>query len=183
MHTLPFLKTDRLLLRPFTLADAPRVQILAGEYEIALNTALIQHPYPEGAAQTWITENEKEIAEGKCACFAVVDRGTEILMGAIGFNLEPKHRRAELGYWLGKPFWNRGFATEAGWELVRWAFQELEYQRVYAHHYARNPASGRVLEKIGMKPEGVQRRHVLKWGEFLDVVNYGIPRDEFICHW
>jgi RimJ/RimL family protein N-acetyltransferase len=177
---LPVLSTPRLVLRPFTQADAPRVQTLASEYEVALNTARIPHPYPKGAAEAWIAENEAEIAAGKCACFAIVEQATGDVIGAIGFCLEPQHRRAELGYWLGSAYWNRGYATEAARAILEWAFRELGLERVHAYHYARNVASGRVLQKIGMQREGLLRRHILKWGEFVDEVVYGILRDEFV---
>jgi ribosomal-protein-alanine N-acetyltransferase len=100
------------------------------------------------------------------------------LVGAIGLGIEPEHSRAELGYWVGVPFWREGYATEAGREVVRYAFEELGLNRVYAFHFTRNPASGRVLEKIGMTHEGARRAHTLKGSEYLDNEAYGILRDE-----
>ena len=99
-------------------------------------------------------------------------------MGAIGLVVQPEHSRAALGYWIGVPYWGQGYATEAGREVVRYAFDELGLNRVYAFHFTRNPASGRVLQKIGMVYEGVRRAHTLKGSEYLDDEAYGILRDD-----
>jgi len=163
------MKTARLTLRPLTLDDAPAVQRLAGAYEVALNTALIPHPYPDGAAEEWIARNDPHT-------FAVDDGQ---LVGAIGLMMKGDDI-AELGYWIGVPFWNRGYASEAAREIVRYGFEECGLHRVYAGHYARNPASGRVMQKAGMTFEGTLRHHAKKWGQYLDVSFYGILRDEWV---
>jgi RimJ/RimL family protein N-acetyltransferase len=79
-----------------------------------------------------------------------------------------------LGYWIGVPYWGNGYATEAGRAVLDHGFGELGLNRVYAHCFARNPASRRVLEKLGMRHEGTRRRHTLKWGEYLDEEEFGI---------
>jgi ribosomal-protein-alanine N-acetyltransferase len=100
------------------------------------------------------------------------------LVGAIGLHdIDREHSNAELGYWIGKDFWGHGYATEAARAIVQYALDDMTLERVYAKHFARNPQSGRVLEKIGMQREGVMRRHFRKWGEFQDCVVYGILRD------
>jgi len=92
--------------------------------------------------------------------------------------IELEHRRAELGYWIGRPWWGNGFATEAARAVVGQAFAGLGLARVFAHHFVSNPASGRVMQKIGMRQEGVLRRHVIKWGRCEDLVVYGILPDD-----
>jgi RimJ/RimL family protein N-acetyltransferase len=92
--------------------------------------------------------------------------------------LECEHDRAELGYWIGKPFWGRGYATEAARALVQYGFDTLGLHRIYARHLTRNPASGRVLHKIGMTHEGYRRKHEKKWGIYEDDKLYGILRDD-----
>jgi [ribosomal protein S5]-alanine N-acetyltransferase len=84
-----------------------------------------------------------------------------------------------LGYWIGKPYWGRGFCTEAARAVLRYAFTELGLNRVHAYHFHHNPASGRVLQKIGMTHEGLLRQHVKKWGQFIDNELYSILRSEF----
>ena len=171
---LPVLGTPRLTLRPFNPGDAPRVQLLAGAREVALNTLLIPHPYPDGAAEEWIASHEQQAQRG-IVTFAIDDGE---LVGAIGLEIHAAHDRAEVGYWIGVPYWGRGYATEALVEVIRYAFEELQLNRVYAHHYSRNAASGRVMQKAGMKHEGSMRRHVKKWGELLDVEWYGIVKGD-----
>ena len=169
------LKTARLTLRPFTLNDAPAVQRLCGAYEVALNTLLIPHPYPDGAAEQWIGRHAEEYAENRIHNFAIDDGQ---LVGAIGLVMKGD-AIAELGYWVGVPFWNRGYASEAARAMLRYGFGGCSLHRVFAGHFTRNPASGKVMQKIGMKYEGTLRQHACKWEEYLDVACYGILRDEF----
>lgn len=174
----PTLRTSRLILRPFEIADAPRVQQLAGAREVALNTIHIPHPYPDGAAEEWISKHEQRIEEGEFS-FAIDDGE---LVGAIGLHMKRDYERAEIGYWLGVPFWGRGYATEAVAAIIRYGFEELKLNRIYAGYFSRNAASGRVMEKSGMKYEGSLRQHVKKWDEYVDVIYYGILRSEWQVH-
>lgn len=158
-----------ITLRPLTLADAPAVQTLASAYDVAYNTERIPHPYPDGAAETWI-------AMGEPHTFAI-DHGQ--LVGVIGLVMKGDGI-GEIGYWIGVPFWNRGYASEAARQILRYGFEECNLHRIFAGHYVRNPASGRVMQKVGMTFEGTLRQHVKKWGEYLDMSFYGILRDEWL---
>jgi RimJ/RimL family protein N-acetyltransferase len=171
----PTIKTKRLMLRSFDLADAARVRELAGAREVALNTMRIPHPYPDGAAEEWISSQEQTLAEGNHV-FAIDDGQ---LVGAIGLHVNQDFDRAEVGYWLGLPFWGRGYATEAVAAILRYGFEELKLNRIYAGYFSRNAASGRVMEKNGMKYEGTLREHVRKWDEYVDIVYHGILRSEW----
>lgn len=174
----PTLHTRRLLLRPFAPEDAPALARLAGDAEIAANTLTIPHPYALSEAETWIAGHPDRWARGVAATFAIVLREAGELAGAIGLMLDPPHAKAELGYWVGKPFWGAGYCTEAARAVVELGFRELGLNRVHAHHFARNPASGRVMQKIGMRHEGRLRQHVRKDGVFEDLEAYGILREE-----
>ena len=173
------LLTPRLRLRPFTLADAPEVQRLAGDFAVADTTLSIPHPYDDGVAEEWIRSLADEQAAERQIVFAITDRATAALLGATGLILRPEHARAELGYWIGQAFWGRGYATEAAGAMLRFGFAALGLHRMYAGHFARNPASGAVLRKLGMRQEGVARGHVRRWERFEDLVQYGILREEF----
>lgn len=168
------LKTARLTLRPFTMQDAPAVQQLASAYEVALNTLMIPHPYPDGAAEQWIGKQAEEYAANRIHNFAIDDGE---LAGAIGLVMKGDGI-AELGYWVGVPFWGRGYATEAARAMLRYGFDQCHLHRIFAGHFTRNAASGKVMQKIGMQYEGTLRQHACKWGEYLDVAFYGILRDE-----
>jgi len=176
----PTLTTERLILRPFALTDAARVQQLAGAREIADMTGHIPHPYPDGAAEEWIATHEPEWKHGKAAVFAITLHDTGELIGAIGLTLHPQYHHAELGYWLGTPYWNHGYTTEAARTVIRFGFQDLALNRVYASHFARNPASGRVMQKCGMQHEGTLRQHFVRWDNPEDLVCYGILKSEWV---
>jgi [ribosomal protein S5]-alanine N-acetyltransferase len=178
---LPRLATRRLMLRAFTLDDAPAVTALCADEAIAATTLVIPHPYVLSDARSWIATHPGTWAAGTQANFAVTLSDEDAdetgqLIGAMGLTIQRAHQCAELGYWIGRPWWGRGYATEAGTAVVRWGFHELGLNRVHAHHMAHNPASGRVLQKIGMKPEGVARQLVIKDGVARDCPMYAIVR-------
>jgi RimJ/RimL family protein N-acetyltransferase len=175
----PVLATDRLILRSFDLADAPEVQRLA-DYEVASCTLDIPYPYPDGAAEAWIATQQTGFEKGTHVIYAVTCRGEQDLVGATGLvEINRRHGRAELGYWVGRPFWGRGYATEAARAVIEYGFSVLNLHRIYAMHFSRNPASGRVMEKCGMVHEAHLREHVRKWGVFEDVDVWGVLRDEW----
>ena len=121
-RTWPRLTTDRLVLRPFSLEDAKDVQRLAGDRDVAATTN-VPHPYEDGVAEKWIGGHEAAFRQGSRMVLAVTLRSGE-LVGAIGLSLDEKHRRGELGYWIGKAFWNNGYCTEAVRAVVRYGFEE-----------------------------------------------------------
>jgi RimJ/RimL family protein N-acetyltransferase len=175
---LPSIKTERLLLRPFTLTDGKDVQRLAGNRDIAANMASIPLPYEDGIAEQWIATHQRRFELGAGIDLAIALDPEGALVGAIGLRFELEHERAELGYWIGKPYWGRGYATEAARALVQYGFDMLGLHRIYARHFTRNPASGKVLQKIGMMHEGHRRQHDKKWGIFEDEELYGMLKDE-----
>ncbi len=179
MSNRPTLSTERLILRPFHLGDAPRVQELAGEKAIASTTLNIPHPYEDGMAEDWIETHAEAFEKGESVTFAIVLKQENALIGAVGLDVNAAHDRAELGYWIGVPYWNNGYASEAARAVLEYGFVERKLNRIYASHLTRNPASGRVMRKIGMTHEASFREHVKKWGEFEDLEMYGILRDEF----
>ncbi|HEX5438880.1 MAG TPA: GNAT family N-acetyltransferase [Gemmatimonadaceae bacterium] len=175
----PTIATARLILRPFALTDATDVQRLAGQRDIAATTDHIPHPYDIAMAQAWIGSHQPGFEAGTLATFAIVLCTGGELIGAIGLTIIAEHERAELGYWVGKPYWGQGYCTEAAGAVLRYAFEEGGLNRVHACHFARNPASGRVMQKIGMQHEGRLRQHVKKWGQLEDLEMYGVLREEY----
>jgi len=165
----PILETARLRLRPFVLTDAPHVRVLAGAREVADTTLNIPHPYPAGAAETWIATHQPMWAAGHGAVYAVTDVADGGLLGAVSLVRTPAKESAELGYWLAVSAWGRGYATEAATAVCQLGFTTLGLHRIQARYLCRNPASGRVLQKLGMRDEGILRDAVSKWGRFEDV--------------
>ena len=173
------LRTARLLLRSFERGDVPLMVRLAGAREIAATTTNIPHPYTEADARMFLAHSFEDFRNDRAVHFAVTVPPSRSLCGAVGLFLAPQHQRAELGYWIGKPFWGKGIATEAATAVVSFGFGSLALHRIHASHYTGNAASQRVLEKIGMRHEGRARQHLLKWDQWIDVENYGLLATEF----
>jgi [ribosomal protein S5]-alanine N-acetyltransferase len=176
MPEQPLLVTERLQLRPFAMTDAGQVQALAGERAIADTTLLIPHPYGDGEAEAWIATHAPQFHQGRQAAYAITLRPDGAFIGAITLIIVRKHDRAELGYWIGTPWWSRGYATEAAKAIIGYGFEDLGLHRIEAEHFSRNPASGRVMLKCGMRSEGRQLQAVKKWGAYEDIERYGLIR-------
>jgi [ribosomal protein S5]-alanine N-acetyltransferase len=175
--TAPRLLTERLTLRAFRLTDADDVRRLAGDREVATTTLNIPHPYEAGMAETWIGGHEKGFDTGTGITFAITLTEDGALLGAISLmGISRVHRHAELGYWIGRPFWGHGFCTEAGRAVVNHGFDTLNLNRIHAHHFGNNPASGAVMKKVGLRHEGQLDKHICKWDEFQDIHMYGLLR-------
>jgi RimJ/RimL family protein N-acetyltransferase len=179
--TPPLLLTPRLLIRSFLQTDARRVQLLAGDAAIADTTLNIPHPYEDGMAEAWIAGHAEQFKRGEQAHFAVVLRAADELVGAVGLTFVSTHARAELGYWIGRPYWSQGYCTEAARALLGYAFMARGVNRVQATHLSRNPASGRVMQKLGMQHEGTARQYFRKAGRFEDVERYAVLRDDYFA--
>ncbi|MGZ4810936.1 MAG: GNAT family N-acetyltransferase [Thermoanaerobaculia bacterium] len=174
----PVLTTERLILRPYEMSDAPAMHRLVGAAEVAYNTLRIPHPYPDGAAEEWIATHQQKFEEKSEVVLAITMRDSGELVGTIGMVLGP-FDKAEIGYWIGVPYWGRGYATEAVGALIRYGFEVLGLNRIESNHFTRNPSSGRVMEKNGMRCEGLLRQAVKKGGEYLDIKFYGILREDW----
>jgi RimJ/RimL family protein N-acetyltransferase len=177
--SLKILQSKRLLRRPFELDDASDVQRLAGNWRIADTTQNIPHPYEDGMAEEWISTHEQKFESGELATYAIVENSDKLLIGAIGLTIDSEFERAELGYWIGEPYWGQGYCSEAAQRIVRYGFEDLGLNRIHAWHLARNPSSGRVLQKIGMSNEGIARQHTRKHGNFEDIVLCGLLREDY----
>ena len=140
----------------------------------------IPHPYKDGMAEEWIAARKSAYENGEAITFAIELRGNGSFVGAIGLTIDRDFNKAELGYWVGKPFWNRGYATEAASALLDFGFEGLQLNRIHAVHFARNPSSGRVMEKSGMLLEGTARQDIMKWGKYEDLVSYAILREDWL---
>ena len=143
---------------------------------MAATTLRIPHPYTESDARDFIAATQEDFSSGSGLRLGIVLRASDTLCGGVGLRIKADHRRAELGYWIGVPYWGNGYATEAARAVVKYGFETLGLHRIFASHFANNPASARVLRKIGMRHEGSLRAHILKWGEFLDLEMYGMVR-------
>lgn len=147
-----FARTERLLLRPGWLEDAPALFEGIRDEGIVRNLASAPWPYTLADAESFL-RTEREPGE---PCFLIFLRtaGDPLLVGTVGFGRRPSGE-TEFGYWIARPHWGRGYATEAGRAALDHAREGLRIPRVSAGHFTDNPASGRVLEKLGFRPTGV----------------------------
>jgi len=175
MTERPTLETPRLKLRPYIEADIDELLPLVGVREVAATTLRIPHPYTRENAADFLALAQ----EPDKIWLAVTLRSNGHQIGGIGLRVDREHQHAELGYWLGVSYWGQGFATEAGRAMLRYGFEELHLHRIFASHFKHNPASGRVLRKLGLRYEGCQRDHIRKWDEFIDSELYGMLQREW----
>jgi ribosomal-protein-alanine N-acetyltransferase len=142
------LESERLILRPPSPSDITSITAWLGDYDVARMTSRAPHPYDEEDA-------EEFVAAGAPNRFVITRKGDGLFMGLAGLHAEDGH---EFGYWLGKPFWGFGYATEAARRLVTYAFVTLELAEVHAGWFYDNPASGHVLAKLGARHNGSAMR-------------------------
>lgn len=173
------MQTKRLMLRLLEFQDAEPMERLVGDKDIARMTLNIPHPYPAVAASAFIERRQAAAAKGEGFSFAILDKTNQDFLGVVGLRVDQIHNHAELAYWVGKPYWSNGYCSEAAVRVLRFAFEELKLHRVWAAAMTINPASSRVLEKLGMRHEGVFRNHVLKWNQYEDLTYYGILRSDY----
>ncbi len=146
-----FVRTERLLLRPGWSQDAPALFEAIGDEPIVRNLATAPWPYRREDAEAWLA-TERKASEPSLLIFRRADTAPE-LVGAIGFGRRPAGAM-EFGYWISRRHWGRGYATEAGRAILETARHGLRMKRLQAGHFLDNPASGRVLAKLGFRPTG-----------------------------
>jgi len=165
-RSIPVLETGRLLLRAPRHGDVKAIAALANDRRVAENTARITHPYGVGDAEQFVANVNTREGE---ACFVILYDGT--LIGACGVEARADDG-VELGYWLGAPYWGRGFATEAVRAVIDHAFGDLRHDTLQAGARVTNPASRRVLEKCAFQWTGVQLTRIR-------AINSAAPLDRF----
>jgi RimJ/RimL family protein N-acetyltransferase len=170
------IKTQRLTLRPAALADAARVSMLAGDFDVACMTGTIPHPYSEQMAAEWIAG----ALEGEEGVVFMIER-QEGLIGCTGYRAMAADY-AELGYWIGKPYWGRGYATEAVGALVAHAFDADGFDFLMAGHFADNPASAAVLRKLGFVAQGGELRDCAARSAQMECVTYRLGRAQALAN-
>ena len=171
---------EALYMRPLEFHDSADIPELVVAPEIAANT-FVPQPYPPEAAREFVRQGRERWQNEEAYVFAIVDKSSEQFAGCMGIHPLPEHCRAEVGYWIGKPYWGRGLATSALRLLIRFGFEELKLNRIEAGHFDYNPASGRVMQKANMRFEGVRRHYVLHRDQYKDVVWYAVLREDYLA--
>lgn len=153
----PELKTDRLLLRAFSLADAADVHRLANNYAVSRTTLNMPYPYQPGTAEKWIGGQRRSWECRDSATFAVTLGESGALLGAVTLTWINRST-AELGYWIGEPYWRNGYCSEAVRAVIEFGFERLGLHKILAEHLRDNPASGKVMLNAGMRHIGSARK-------------------------
>jgi RimJ/RimL family protein N-acetyltransferase len=142
------LESERLILRPPRPTDIQSMTVWLSDFDVARMTSRVPHPYGEGDAEAFVAMADEHR-------FVIQRKSDGLFLGMTGLHTEDGY---EFGYWLGKPFWGQGYATEGAHRLVSYAFEALDLQTVHAGWFYDNPASGHVLAKLGARHNGSQMR-------------------------
>jgi ribosomal-protein-alanine N-acetyltransferase len=164
------------LLRPLVVSDAQALASHANDRDVWLNLRdRFPHPYSVRDAEEYIAAVALRPVQ---TSFGVVIDGEAAGSVSLMLGQDVERNTAEIGYWLGRTFWGRGVATEAVRAATLYAFDQLGMHRVFAVPFGRNPASTRVLEKVGYVREGILRRSAIKDGELIDQILYAAYDDD-----
>jgi Acetyltransferases, including N-acetylases of ribosomal proteins len=175
MNDFPRLETDRLILDKITVEDIPQIVIYLQDKIFSDYTSNIPYPYRKEDAEFWLKLSAEAFKNRKGFTFAIRDK-TGKFLGAIGLHDEGSDK-AELGYWIGIPNWNNGYVTEAAKAIIDYGFRELNFNKIYATYFPHNPASGKIMDKIGMKKEALLKQHLKKNGKYYDIPMYSIFKE------
>lgn len=178
----PRLQTQRLVLRGLEESDAAALFQHASNPNVTRYTTWDAHRSIEDSRQFILNHAFSRYLEAIPEPIAICHRSDESdIVGMIGCHWAAReHLCMELGYWIAEPYWGRGYAGEAARSLLDWVFANYTVQRVQAHCIVENTGSSRVMEKLGMTPEGIRRSAINRHGRFWDVCFYAVLRDEWV---
>ncbi|PIQ14876.1 MAG: GNAT family N-acetyltransferase [Flavobacteriales bacterium CG18_big_fil_WC_8_21_14_2_50_32_9] len=177
MHPFPIITTKKLILRKIEENDIPTILELMKEKAISEVTLNIPFPYSENDARFWINMARKGFENKNQYIFGIEDTATNNFIGGIDLAIEPNFDRAEVGYWLGKPYWNKGYCSDALATIINFGFEQLNLNKIFGVHIFENPASGKVMQKCGMQKEGELIDHIKKGDTYFSYVQYGITKN------
>ena len=168
--------TERLIIRPLEDDDYIRVYECCNDYDVVRMTLAMPWPYTEECAKSWIASTLENFKNGKSYEFGICLKDKpKSVVGCVSLVLgKGDAKKAELGYWVDKKLWGNGIATEATKALINYGFNDLGLNSIFARHYDINPASGRVMTKVGMRYVGRMRQHECRFGEYHDVEYYDL---------
>ncbi|WP_371735971.1 GNAT family N-acetyltransferase [Zobellia sp. B3R18] len=167
--------TKRLILNQPSLNDLEKISSILNASELySKNTINIPFPYTLDNAKFWVKLADDGLKNQDQYIFAIRLKESNELIGGIDLGIDKPFNKAELGYWLDQKYWNNGFTTEAVKSIIQFGFEELKLKRIFATHFTSNLSSGRVMEKAGMKKEGILKCHTYKAGVYQDHVLYAV---------
>tara|TARA_R100000306_G_C4353275_1_gene131296 strand:- start:62 stop:604 length:543 start_codon:yes stop_codon:yes gene_type:complete len=172
---LPQIITERLVLNQPNLSDLEKISSILNTSELySKNTINIPFPYTINNAKFWVDLADNGLKNQNQYIFAIRLKENNELIGGIDLGINKQFNKAELGYWLDEKYWNKGVTTEAVKSIINFGFNDLNLKRIFATHFDTNPSSGKVMEKAGMKKEGLLKCHTYKAGVYQDHFLYAI---------
>jgi ribosomal-protein-alanine N-acetyltransferase len=171
------LETERLLLRPVCADDLPKVAALMADYDVAKNLSTAPHPYTLADAEAFYAKHSESRERGNAHVFVLIRKSDGTFIGKNG--LHAKDGVVEMGYWLGKPYWNQGFGTEAARRVLAFGFEDLKLERIVAGWFGDNPASGRILSKLAFTATETIERNCLARGNTVRCNMMVVTREAF----
>jgi len=170
----------RIILRKLRLSDTENIYRNLQDNEMVKWTLSIPWPYKKQDAIKFIRKTHYKIKKKTGYALGIVLNGTNRVIGVVDiFHIDWENKNAELGYWLGKKYWGKGYTTEAVKLMLKFAFEKLKLHRVYANLFEENIASRRVLEKTGFKLEGIMRECRYRYNGWHNELKFGILKQEY----
>lgn len=168
------IETERLIIRRFVPEDANDVYEACNDFEMVKTTLGLPWPYTKEMAESWIPKVAQREVDGTSYEFAICFKeNPEKIIGCVALtDVNPRAKRAEMGYWVARKHWKNGIATEAAKAMLKFGFEEVGLHSVIARYFDINPASGRVMEKAGMTYVGTIREHEFRFDKFYNVGYY-----------
>lgn len=178
LFSMPTLETPRLILRRIAMSDAKDIFAYSCDEEVARHV-LWTAQRSIGEAKEYCRFMMRKYRNDEPSSWGIIEKKTNKLVGTIGFmDYSEDNASVEVGYSLARWVWNCGYMTEALRRVIDYAFETMDLNRIEAQHEVTNPSSGRVMEKCGMKKEGVLRQRLYNKGKFVDVALYAIVRGD-----
>jgi len=179
LFSMPTLETERLILRRIAMSDAKDIFAYSCDEEVARHVLWSAQKHISEAKE-YCKYMMRRYKNDEPSSWGIIEKRTGRLVGTIGFmSYSEENASAEVGYSLARWLWNGGYMTEALIAVIDYAFESMDLNRIEAQHELTNPASGRVMEKCGMKKEGVLRQRLYNKGKYCDMALYSILRDDW----
>jgi len=164
------------------MEDALGISTLLKDKVVAETTLMLPFPCSTKIARKMIHTYKEEEKLQKTMRWAITTIESNKLMGEIRLVLNKDFNSAEIGFWHGKIFWRNGYTLEAANKVIEFGFRELKLNRIEAHSMIENISSINLLKKVGFTKEGLHPELVLKWGEYKDVMTFGLLRKNYLQH-
>ena len=179
MDTFPELTTERFVLRKIRLSDVPALLKHVNNKSITDQIINFNYPYLEADAVARMHFVHEGFKNRERYVFLVAGKEDNALVGEIGIHLDMGNNRAEIGYWVAEPFWGKGIASEVTAAVLKFGFETLELNKIYATHYLDNPGSGKVLVNNGMILEAELKEHYRRGDGYGTVRQYRLTQEEY----